>query len=468
MWKSLSFSSQSHIISPIGVNMSEKKNPGTISMFALALPLCLEQGFRILVSSIDTVMLSGYDNAAVAAVGMTSQYAFFINILYNVVCVGTMIVLSQYIGAKKSNEELGSIAKASVIMVVSFSVIMSLVVIFGTASLLSCYTLEESVRKYALDYFVIFCGFGSVFIAFNLMQGAIVRAYGHTKQILLATILANLINVIGNALSLYGWFGLPVFGLRGVACSSVIGNVFSCVYLSFVIKRNKEIQFSLKNLFSVDRIYFKKILRIGVPTAGENLSYNVAQIVIMAMITTLGTAAMSAQVYTQTICRFVFVVAVGIGSATQIKTGYFVGSKNADVAYRNLWRYQFYGTMTSMILIVLINLGKGFIVPLFTKDPVIVGYVSSLLLYSCYIEFGRSLNLISIGGLKGAGDVGFPVGYGIFSMWCIMVLFSYILGLKMELGLIGFWLAIGTDETTRGLVMLLRWKSKRWQTKALV
>ena len=82
--------------------MSEKKNPGTISMFALALPLCLEQGFRILVSSIDTVMLSGYDNAAVAAVGMTSQYAFFINILYNVVCVGTMIVLSQYIGTKKS------------------------------------------------------------------------------------------------------------------------------------------------------------------------------------------------------------------------------------------------------------------------------------------------------------------------------------------------------------------------------
>lgn len=448
--------------------MSEKKNPGTISMFALALPLCLEQGFRILVSSIDTIMLSSYDNAAVAAVGMTSQYAFFINILYNVVCVGTMIVLSQYIGAKKSNEELGGIAKASILMVVSFSIIMSLAVIFGTGALLSCYTLEESVRNYAHEYFVIFCGFGSIFIAFNLMQGAVVRAYGYTKQILYATILANLINVLGNAISLYSWFGLPVFGLPGVAISSVIGNFFSCVYLACVIRRKKEIQFSAKNLFSVEKEYFKKILKIGIPTAGENLSYNVAQIVIMAMITTLGTAAMSAQVYTNTIARFVFVVAVGIGSATQIKTGFFVGSKNADVAYRNLWRYQFCGTMTSMVLIVLINLGKGFIVPMFTKDPVIIGYVSSLLLYSCYIEFGRSLNLISIGGLKGAGDVGFPVGYGIFSMWCIMVLFSYILGIKMGLGLIGFWLAIGTDETTRGLVMLLRWKSKRWQTKALV
>ena len=448
--------------------MNQKKDPAKVSMFALALPLCLEQAFRILVSSIDTVMLSGFDNAAVAAVGMTSQYAFFINILYNVVCVGTMIVLSQFLGAKKSKEELGGIVMASIILVVSFSIIMSFAVIFGTGALLSCYTLEENVRNYAHEYFVIFCGFGSVFIAFNLLQGAVIRAYGYTKQILFATILANICNVIGNALSLYGWFGLPVLGLPGVAVSSVVGNFLSCVYLAVVIKQKKEIQFNLKNLFSIDKVYFKKILKIGIPTAGENLSYNVAQIVIMAMITTLGTAAMSAQVYTQTICRFVYMTAVGIGSATQIKIGYFVGSRNADEAYRNLWHYQLCGTLTSMILIVLMNMGKGFIIPLFTKDPVITGYVSTLLLCSIYLEFGRSLNLISIGGLKGAGDVVFPVSYGIFSMWCIMVLFSYILGLKMGLGLTGFWLAIGTDETTRGLVMLLRWKSRRWQAKALV
>ena len=320
--------------------MNQKKDPAKVSMFALALPLCLEQAFRILVSSIDTVMLSGFDNAAVAAVGMTSQYAFFINILYNVVCVGTMIVLSQFLGAKKSKEELGGIVKASIILVVSFSIIMSFAVIFGTGALLSCYTLEENVRNYAHEYFVIFCGFGSVFIAFNLLQGAVIRAYGYTKQILFATILANICNVIGNALSLYGWFGLPVLGLPGVAVSSVVGNFLSCVYLAVVIKQKKEIQFSLKNLFSIDKVYFKKILKIGIPTAGENLSYNVAQIVIMAMITTLGTAAMSAQVYTQTICRFVYMTAVGIGSATQIKKGYFVGSRNADEANRNLWHYQ--------------------------------------------------------------------------------------------------------------------------------
>ena len=73
-----------------------------LSMLALTIPIFLEQMLKILVSSIDTVMLSGYSEEGVASVGMMSQYLFFMNILFNVVCTGTSIVLTQYLGAKKS------------------------------------------------------------------------------------------------------------------------------------------------------------------------------------------------------------------------------------------------------------------------------------------------------------------------------------------------------------------------------
>jgi len=121
-----------------------------------------------------------------------------------------------------------------------------------------------------------------------------------------------------------------------------------------------------------------------------------------------------------------------------------------------------------MVMIVLVNLVKRPVIGIFTDIPEVYGFVSTLLIYSAYIEFGRSLNLVYIGALKGSGDVRFPVLYGIFSNWFFMVLGSYILGLKCGLGLVGFWLGIGTDETTRGIVMLLRWKSRRWQKHALV
>jgi len=437
-------------------------------MTKLCLPLIVEQFFRILVGSIDTVMLSFYSEKAVAAVGMMTQYVFFITILFNVIAIGTSIVLSQFLGAQKGKDDLNAIAKSSAIMVTAAAVILGLAVVFGINPLLSRYTLEAQVRDYAAEYFLIFGGAGAFFIAFSLLQSAILRSYGYTKEAMIVTLTSNLINVVGNAVSLYGLFGLPVFGVKGVAWSSVIAMVASCVILQIIIQRKKDVCFNLFCKAKIPGRFFKLILSVGVPTASESLSYNVSQIVIMAMISTLGTFAMSSQVYTATICRFVFVMAIGIGSAVQIKTGWSVGAGQEEEIYKKVYKYGAVATACSVSIILLINLFRGPIIGFFTRQEEVASLVSTLLLLSIYLEFGRSKNLIYIGALKGAGDIKFPVLYGMFSNWVIMVGGSYLLGLKLGLGVAGFWLGIGTDETTRGLVMMLRWKSKRWMNKALV
>ncbi len=446
----------------------QNKNRGALPMLKLTFPIAMEQFFRILVSSVDTMMLSSYSNDAVAAVGLVSQYSFFLVILFSVIGTGCSIVLAQYLGAGKSDDDLNHIAQAGAVMVLIMSVFLTLLVIFGTGWLLDRYNLEPIVRHYAWQYFVIYGGICCFFNAFSLLQGAILRSYGYTSEAMIVSIVANLTNVIGNALSLYGWFGLPVLGVPGVAGASGLSMVVSCILFRVFIKRRRDVVFHLRGITRVPRESFRMVLKVGVPTAGESLSYNVSQITIMAMISTLGTYAMSAQVYTMTILRFVFVAAISIGQATQIKTGYFVGAKQNDIILKKVFRYQIVATAISMIMIVIVNLVKNPVVHIFTDIPEVHSLVCTLLLFSAYIEFGRSLNLIYVGALKGAGDVRFPVLYGIFSNWSLMVLGSYILGIKCGLGLVGFWLGIGTDETTRGIVMLFRWKSKRWQKHALV
>ncbi len=448
--------------------MAQNKNRGALPMLKLTLPIAMEQFFRILVSSIDTMMLSSYSNDAVAAVGLVSQYSFFLTIIFSVIGTGCSIVLAQYLGAQKSNDELNHVAQAGAIMVFFTSILLTALVIFGTGWLLGRYQLEESVRHFAWQYFVIFGGCFCFFNAFSLLQGAILRSYGYTSEAMITSIAANLVNVLGNALSLYGWFGLPVLGVPGVAGASGLAMVVSCILFFFFIRRRRDVVFHIHGITKVPREAFKLVLKVGVPTAGESLSYNVSQITVMAMISTLGTYAMSAQVYTMTILRFVFIAAIAIGQATQIKSGYFVGAHQNDIVYKKVFRYQFVATACSMIMIAIVNLIKNPVIGIFTDIPEVHSYVSILLLYSAYIEFGRSLNLIYIGGLKGAGDVRFPVLYGIFSNWSIQVLLSYILGIKCGLGLVGFWLGIGTDETTRGFVMLWRWKSRRWEKHRLV
>lgn len=448
--------------------MENKTARGALSMTKLSLPLIAEQFFRILIASIDTVMLSFYSDKAVAAVGMMTQYVFFVNILFNVIAIGTSIVLSQFLGAQKGRDDLNAIAKSSAIMVTAAAAVMTLAVIFGIKPLLGRYTLEAEVRQFANDYFLIIGGAGSFFIAFGLLQSAILRSYGYTKEAMAVTMASNLINVVGNAISLYGFFGLPVLGVKGVAWSSVIAMFSACVILQIIIAKKKDICFDLFCRCKIPGRFFKLILSVGVPTASENLSYNVSQIVIMAMISTLGTYAMSSQVYTATICRFVFVMAIGIGSAVQIKTGWSVGAGQEEDIYKKVFKYGAVATACSVAMILLINLLRTPIIGFFTRQEEVVSLVKTLLLLSIYLEFGRSKNLIYIGALKGAGDIKFPVLYGMFSNWVIMVLGSYLLGLKLGLGVAGFWLGIGTDETTRGLVMMLRWKSKRWMQKALV
>ena len=449
-------------------NMTSKSSRGALSMFQLALPLVLEQFFRILVSSADTIMLSSYSDKAVAGVGLMAQYVFFLNLLFSMIATGTSIVLAQYIGAKKSKEDLNSIASASTVMIVQLGIFMTIFVIFGLRFLLACYTLEDSVRTAAYEYFIIFGGIGAIFNALNILQSAILRCYGYTKQALYVTLVANIINVVGNALSLYGFFGLPILGVKGVAGASLIAAIVSCILLAIIIRQKSDICYNLKGWRKTPKHFYKLILKVGIPTASESLSYNVSQIAIMAMISTLGTAAMSAQVYTRTICQYVYIVAIGMGAACQIKAGYYVGAQQSEIAYKKMFGYSLVATAVSLTMISLINIFSNPVISIFTTAPEVSSIVKTLLRLSILVEFGRSLNLIWIGGLKGAGDIRFPVLYGMCSNWGIMVFLSWLLGLQLGWGVAGCWLGIGLDETTRGIVMIFRWVSKRWMTKSLI
>ena len=102
------------------------------------------------------------------------------------------------------------------------------------------------------------------------------------------------------------------------------------------------------------------------------------------------------------------------------------------------------------------------IIAWFTDQAEIAALTATLIAGSILLESGRVFNLIFISALKAAGDIKFPVQMGIFSMWGLGVLFSYLLGVHWGYGVIGAWMAIALDEWFRGLIMAQRWRSKVW------
>ena len=102
----------------------------------------------------------------------------------------------------------------------------------------------------------------------------------------------------------------------------------------------------------------------------------------------------------------------------------------------------------------------------FTSDPTILSTASFVIVIDLFVEIGRALNNTLSGALQAAGDVVYQLVVNQTSNWIVSVGMSYLLGIVFHMGLIGVWIAFALDEATRGLILLRRWRGKRWVEKA--
>jgi len=427
----------------------------------LAAPILAENLVRASLIAVDQLMLYAFSTAAAASMSASSQLAFFLQLLYQMPAQGAAILVARSLGAGR-REEAERFALGGLALVGLVSLLASLAYATGSGALLSLFDLEPGVRAGSRTFLAIYGG-ASLFMALNISLGSVLRAFGHTHDVMSATIAALACTIVGNYLALFGPFGLPVMGLAGVAVSNVAGQLVALLVLMAALRRRR-ISLPLGAVPTLPRPVLRGILAIGLPTTGENISYNLSQVAVVAIVSGLGTASLAAYGLVIALTRYVFIFGVSVGIGAQIRVGWLVGAGRADEAGRAMYRWFGVAASVAFGLALLLNLVKVPLIGLFTRDPVIAPLVALVLLVSIAYEPGRCFNTVVIPGLKGAGDVGFPVFVGILFMWGVSVLGSWLLGRVAGLGLLGVWIAMGTDEWTRGLVMFARWRGGRWKT----
>lgn len=442
--------------------MSElDRDRAQISLLHLAWPMFVENILRASLMSVDTAMLSRYSESAVAAMSLVNQFAFFIQLLYMTVSSGASILITQQLGAGR-RREAGLIGVGSLTLVVAFSLVVSSAFTLVTGPLIGLYGLDPEVARYARQFLVLYGGL-SFFMALNMAQASILRAWGHTRDPMLVNVLSLVLTVLGNALCLFGPFGFPVLGVTGVAASTVFSQVVACALCFVAMRRRRELALPLGEAARIPGRLYSAILAIGLPTAGENLAYNVSQIAIMAMLSALGAVPLATYGIVMAVLRYVFMAGVSIGAAAQLKVGYLVGSGRHAEAKQRVYRYFALASAFTVPLVLLLELFHRPVLGLFSADPGTLALASTVLLVALVHEPGRNFNTVFIPALKGAGDIRFPVAMGVVSMWGIGVAGAWLLGIRLHGGLAGIWIAMASDEWVRGLVMLRRWRSGTWQ-----
>lgn len=437
-----------------------------LSLFAVTWPIFVDSVLRMLLGTADVFMLSRISDKVTGAVGLANEIIYFCILMFGFVGIGTSVAVSQYIGAGRE-QEAARISALAITINLMFGICVSLVLSLYGEDLLRLMKSDPEQIAIASPYLRLIGGF--IWIeALSYAVSSVIRASGRTKSVMYVTLGVNIVHVIGNYLLIFGNFGFPQWGVTGAAVSTVISRLLGVIVLFAILYRQSPAPIRARDYVSWNGSYVKQILSVGLPAAGEHLSWQSQYLMIISFVNLIGVTALNTHVYVMNISNYYMALAIAIGSGTEIIVGQMVGAGEMNAAYRRLMRSLKISFGLTLAIVCVAAIFRHNLIGLFTTDPEILAAGASILLLSIVLEPGRTFNLVVINSLRAAGDARFPVLMGVLSMWGVSVPLAYLLGVHLGIGLIGVWIAFTVDEWLRGLIMLLRWRSRAWEKKALV
>lgn len=440
--------------------MKPTRQPPTPTLLAIAWPIFVEQMLRILIGTVDTFMVSHVSDGAVAALGVANQFVVLALICFNFIGIGASVMITHHVGA---NDRAGAekIVKTAIAVNTWIGLCTSIIAFTLAAPLLRLMQLPENLMMYARP-FLAYMG-GTLFMeAMNTSIGASLRAHGYTRDAMVVTVIQNVLNIAASSILLFGLFGLPKMGVPGVALASVFSRVVASIILWILLDRRLHVMLRARDFIALKFERIKRILHIGLPAAGEQISYWISLMVITSFVARMGATSLATMTYTQNVQRLIILFSISLGLGTEILIGRLIGAGAFEEAYQQVIKSVRLGIMIAAGGMFLVALAGHPLIGLFSHDPVILAAGALLLWMSVAYEPGRVFNVVVINALRATGDARFPVQIAIFSEWCFSVPLCWLLGLKLHWGLPGIWLAMMTEEWVRGLIMARRWKKRRW------
>ena len=433
---------------------------------ALAGPIFVETLLVMMLGAVDTFMLSRHSDNSVAAVGVVNQLMNLVFLLFEVISLGTSILCSQYIGAKRRDKVIQVVGISLIFNLISGLLLSGCLYLFAD-NFLSLMGLRPDLMSEGLPYMKIVGGFAFL-QAVSLSLSASLRSANKAKYPMYISLVVNVLNIIGNYTLIFGKFGMPALGVEGAAISTSFCR-FVSVILLFVILLKKHIPSFPKEYFRpFPWIELKNLLKIGIPSAGEHMSYSLSQVVIAYFINMISNEALATRTYIVNIVMFTYIFALALSQGGAILIGQLVGMKKIRAAYTIGKRIMRLGVAMSVSLSFITALFGTQILSMLTSDPWIISTGTMILWVEILLENGRALNFFGVNALRSAGDIYFPVIIGIIVMWGIQVVGSYILGITLGWGLIAMWAVFALDENIRGLIFVRRWNSFKWVGKSFL
>ncbi|MBC8569143.1 MATE family efflux transporter [Mogibacterium sp. NSJ-24] len=452
-------------------NEKDLQSNGTKMMFSnkylmkLLWPLFIEQFLVFAVGLLDSVMVASVGEAAVSAVSLVDSVMVLVITVLTALATGGAVVVGQFLGQQKkdnANKAADQLMVFSVILTLAIIVIMYifkdqfLSLVFGD--------IEKDVLEYCNTYYIIVVA-SIPFISIYNSGAALFRSVGNSKASMNVSLLMNIINVTGNAILIFGFHR----GVEGVAIPTLISRITAAaVMIALLRNQNRQVHISRGIGVKPDWGFIKKILKIGVPNGVENSMFQLGKLILLSMISGLGTVSIAANAVSNAVSMIAVLpgMAMGYGVVSVISICVGAGDYGQVRFYTKKLLKWVYAAM--LLTNVLIMLAMPFIIKIYGLSQETGELASQLIMVNCVSAiFIWPLSFTVPNVLRAAGDVTFTMIVGVASMWIFRIMFGIVLGKYIGLGVLGVWIAMVVDWAVRSICFCLRYHGSRWKNEVI-
>ncbi|EGK7522925.1 MATE family efflux transporter [Campylobacter lari] len=433
-----------------------------LSLKHLSMPILLEMFLRYFSLIINTVMVSQYSNFLVGAMGAGNQVADLFIIIFSFLSVGCSVVIAQALGAKDYTLARKAIHQSLFLNALLGFVCGSLILWHGEFLLYLLQIPNELLKD--SEIYLHMLGICLFFDAMGIVLAAIIRVYNMAYWVMFTTLLMNVVIFIGNFYVLH----FTKLELFGVGLSNIFGRLVAFGMLIAILSFKLKIHLKIKEMINLEKMVLKKIFNIGGFAAGEHLIWFIQYTIAFAFVASLGKENLSVQTIYFQISLLIMLVGQAISVANEIIIGKLVGAKYLNVAYKHTWIALYFSVLASAFVALLNYVLQDFTMGVVKLEESLKELMIPLFTLSIFLEISRTFNIVMVNSLRASGDARFPFLSGVVFMLGVSLPVGYVLCFYAGLGILGVWIGFCADEFLRGIVNSYRWKSKKWQDKALV
>lgn len=432
-------------------------------VFVMAGPAVMELFLLQISSMVSTMMVGNLGNWAVASVGYCTQPRFLLLATFVALNTGATAIVARAKGAG-DYELANKVMHQSTMLTFVLSLIVAAAgIVFAKPMVMFMGASTPETIKAASQYMTLqTAAFPATAMAMNTT--AIMRGIGKTKVSMYYNISANLVNILGNLLLIYGAFGVfPRLEVAGAGISIALGQIVAFLMSAYAqIRGNDILEFRFKELLSIDLSVIKRITNIGAPAMIEQLIIRGGMMIYTLTISSLGTDVYATHTIALNILQLSLTNGQAFGICATSLLGQSLGRKRADIGKAFTYMCRRYGMYVSILLgSSVLFLGRPLMM-LYTKDTAVVELGAQLLIIVAFMQPLQSSQLVLSGALRGAGDARAVALATFCGILIVRPLLSLLLVSYVGLGLKGAWIALVADQCVRTGYTIMRFASNKW------